>query len=114
MHIEKMSLPALHLPVISPIPSRVPCLHSKPENAIVPCLLHPMVPATDGFLHWLTPFGINHMNCLAKAFPPLIIAHNHIILFCSVTQELLSNYSAGLLCFTRFCDDFNVNLRECQ
>ena len=70
--------------------------------------MRPDVAAPDRFTHRLKPFGINFMNRLSNIFPPHIIAHDRIVLMQCIKCETLSNYSAGLLRFTRFCDDFAV------
>ena len=75
-------------------------------NAIAHSPLCPNVAAPDRFVHWLTPFGINSMNRTAENFPPETIARERFVLTQCVKPETLSNYSAGLLRFTRFCDDF--------
>ena len=59
-------------------------------------------------IHWLTPFSIKHMNQHVHHFPPSIITCEHILLTCSVTPQTLSNYVAGLLRFTKFCNDSGI------
>ena len=98
------------LPLVPlPLPSRrKPCPRANDSNAISCHPMRPDVAAPDRFTHWLTPFGINFMNRLSKSFPPHIIAQDRIVLMQCIKRETLSNYSAGLLRFTRFCDDFAV------
>ena len=91
-------LPAKRAP--RPFPNRL--------NAITQSPLCPYVAAPDRFVHWLTPFGINSMDCAAENFPPDTIARKRFILMQCVKLETLSNYSAGLLRFMRFCDDFRI------
>ncbi|KAF8587815.1 DNA breaking-rejoining enzyme [Ramaria rubella] len=41
-------------------------------------------------------------------FPHHIVTHRRIILTRAVKPSTLVNYSAGLICFTKFCDDYCV------
>ena len=77
-------------------------------NAIAQSPLPPNVAAPNHFVHWLTPFGINSMNCAAKNFPPETITRERFVLTQCVKPEPLSNYSTGLLCFMHFCNDFRI------
>jgi len=64
------SLLPLQLPLICPVPLKHAHHHAKPKDSINPSPLHPLVPAADRFIHWLTPFRLNHMNCLSKPSHP--------------------------------------------
>ena len=87
---------------------RAPCPFPNRLNAITQSPLRPNVAAPDHFVHWLTPFGINSMNRAAENFPPETITCKRFVLTQCVKPETLSNYSAGLLHFTCFCDDFRI------
>jgi len=76
------------------------------SNWVTP--LHPLVLATNRFIHWLTPFGLDYMDHLSKSFSPLIIACDHIVLCCCIMQNSLSNYTGSLLHFTQFCNNFSL------
>ena len=93
-----IALPAKRTP--RPFPNKL--------NAIAQSPLCPNDAAHDHFVHWLTPFGINAMNRAAKMFPQETIACERFVLTQCVKLETLSNYSAGLLHFTCFCDDFRI------
>src|SRR5882724_13015700 len=88
--------------------------HPWPRASRGPCdslslnPLQPHVLAPDQLTRWLTPFGFNHMNALALFFPPHLITMSRTILSRSVATSTLSNYSSGLLRFSRFCDDYQI------
>jgi len=48
------------------------------------------------------------MNSELSTFPGHVIAHHHLFISQSVNKEMLSNYSAGLIHFTRFCNNFSI------
>jgi len=94
----------------SPIPPMVklrPRILCIPINRVALSQLQPLISAPDQFLHWLTPYGLNKLAQFFTFLPPSIVAHEHIILMHAVKHKTLSNYSAGLLRFTQFCDHFN-------
>ena len=81
--------------------------HAKPPK-YSPSPLRPDVSAPDCLVHWLMPFGISYMNGQTAHFPPEVIACERFVISHSVSNNTLSNYAASLLCFTNFCDDFNI------
>ena len=87
---------------------RCPRLASKAQDHILPSPLHPHVVTGHRFLAWLSPFGILSMNSELSTFPGHVIAHHHLFISQSVNKEMLSNYSAGLIHFTRFCNNFSI------
>jgi hypothetical protein len=56
----------------------------------------------------MTPYGQAKLDSLTKIFPPDIIARKRIIMTMAVTPGMLGNYAAGLIRFTKFCDDFHI------
>jgi len=48
------------------------------------------------------------MNSEVSHFPTKLIIHRRLILAHCVLPTTLKNYAAGLTCFTKFCDDFNI------
>ncbi|KAF8590422.1 hypothetical protein K439DRAFT_1330118 [Ramaria rubella] len=101
------------------VPSTVPVLplpnsriyHScpsyNPEDHIIPNILHPPVLAHDHFLSWLTSFGLPQMDKAAEHFPPHIVLCKRFMSHC-IEPSLLRNYGAGLIRFTKFCNNFNI------
>jgi len=83
--------------------------HSRPRHSTIsPNLLRPHVLSKERLTRWLTPFGIDHMNGLAEFFPPHVIAMSRVLISKSITPSTLSNYTSGLLRFTKFCDDYKI------
>jgi len=100
-----------------PLPDRhstKPRLSSNPQNHIIPSPLRPLVPASQCFTNWLTPYGIAHLDKLSLQYPLEIIIRHHLCLANSVQSSTLSNYSAGLLRFTKFCNNYNIPELECM
>ena len=98
-----------------PIPQTKSGRHiSDTRSVIQPSTLCPHVATPQRFTHWLTPYGINFMNHLLLTFPLDIIIHNRLVLTQSVSPQTLSNYAAGLVKFTQFCDDFNIPETACM
>jgi len=52
------------------------------------------------------------MNSETTLFPLEIIMCKHLIMAHCVLPVTLKNYAAGLSCFTKFCDDFNISEDE--
>ena len=56
----------------------------------------------------MTPFGLTKLAELNTHFPPLIITHQRVVLVRAVKVKTLTNYGAGLLHFTQFCDTMKI------
>src|SRR5882724_5915669 len=85
-----------------------PRLLTNPQNHITPSSLCPHVPVTQCFTCWLMPYGITCLDNLLLQFPLDIIIYCCLCIANSIQPPLLSNYSLGLLHFTKFCDDNNI------
>ena len=75
------------------------------------CKITPLCPhisVADCCLHWMTPHGLKHLNSLSGHLLPELIARERVMLVKVVKPKTLSNYSAGLLQFTQFCDAFDI------
>ena len=95
----------------SPIPPRkiiLPHGSSPLSTLLKPNDLRPHVSAADHCLHWMTPFGLSHMHCLSLHLPRSLIAREQVVLARAVTPKTLSNYGAGLLHFTQYCDALDI------
>ena len=69
--------------ICAPIPQAVttqPRPMHLSRNQIVPNSLHLHVSAAQHFLHWLTLFGLRKLDKLRTHLPPLIIAHQRVVL----------------------------------
>ena len=62
----------------------------------------------------MTPFGLHHLDMLAVHMPNALIARERVVLVRVVRPKMLSNYSAGLLRFTQFCDAHMVPETLCM
>src|SRR5882724_443152 len=85
-----------------------PHASKSPHLAISPNPLRPHIVAAHRLTWWLTPFGVSHMNALSAFFPAHVIAMSQTLLSKSVSPTTLTNYSSGLMCFSRFCDDYHI------
>ncbi|KAF8465774.1 hypothetical protein JB92DRAFT_2642081, partial [Gautieria morchelliformis] len=68
----------------------------------------PKVLAANGFLSWLTPFGITQIQSESLILPHKVNACRLFVITQAVKPATLSTYSSGLLCFTKFCDDYHI------
>src|SRR5882724_1813277 len=73
-------------------------------NRIIPSPLRLHVSMADRFLHWMTPYGLDKLHSLSSLLPPHIITQQCVVLVHAVKPKTLSNYGAGLVFFTQFCD----------
>src|SRR5882724_2535275 len=99
------------MPLPLPLPeahATKPRLSTNPQNQIAPNPLHPLVPATECFTKWLTPYSLSHLDQLSQHFPIDIIIHHQLCLANSIQLSTLGNYSASLLHFTKFCNDLGI------
>jgi len=94
-------------------------LHTKksciPHHPVInQSIWRPHIPAMDHFIHWLSPFSLTNMNILVQHLPIEIIAREHLIIVCAVNSKMLSNYSASLLRFAQFYDQFLLTEDLCM
>jgi len=97
--------PPLPQPEVS---QRQPRLPSKFHDCIVPNSFCPSVVAVDCFMQWLTPYGIAKLCNDVCSFPIHSIVCCRLLISKCVLPPTLSSYSAGLICFTKFCNDYNI------
>jgi hypothetical protein len=57
----------------------------------------------------MTLYGLNSMDKQLETFSHGIIACRRIIMSRTVSPKTLGNYTAGLIQFTKFCDDLNIS-----
>ena len=89
-------------------------LSTNPQNCISPNPLCLLVPATQHLTNWLNPFGIVNLDHLSHQYPVDIVICHCLCLTNSVQPSTLSSYSAGLLRFTKFCNDIGIPESECM
>src|SRR5882672_7149995 len=97
--------------ICAPIPLLVPAQPksiAKITNRTIPRILRPHISSAQCFMHWMTPFGLHKLDELNLHLPPIIIAHQSVIMVKAVKQKTLSNYGAGLLWFRQFCDELSI------
>ena len=87
---------------------RQPRIPTKLHDQIMLNPLCPAILSVDHFTHWLTPYGITKLDDMAHSFPIQSIIHHRLLIANCVLPSTLSSYSAGLIRFTRFCDNHNV------
>ena len=109
-------LPSLHsdssldTPLAYIVPHhRVRCRSSrKATDAVLRHTLRPPCAAGEHFVLWLTPYSIRDMDTRARLLPFHIITRERLLMSRAVTPKMLSNYGAGLVRFTKFCDDLHI------
>ena len=87
---------------------RGPGLPPKPQDHITPNSLCPSVLTADCFNHWLMTYGIAKLDDAMCLFPIHCIVQHRLLISKCVLPTTLSSYAAGLICFTKFCNDYKV------
>ncbi|KAF8063614.1 hypothetical protein FPV67DRAFT_1507341 [Lyophyllum atratum] len=86
---------------------RVPRKPRKDAH-IAPSSLRPHVLASERVIHWTTPHSVKSQAALEAELPvPAIVKLFQVMLF-SLDENTRSNYGAGLLRFTQFCDSNSI------
>jgi len=91
--------------VVRPAQPRRPHL----GNSFAPSPFHPLVLAQDHLQCWSTPFSLVHIASLRTKLGDYAAHHSIATLLISVEPKTCEVYSAGLLCFTQYCDTFDVS-----
>ncbi|KIK76570.1 hypothetical protein PAXRUDRAFT_18099 [Paxillus rubicundulus Ve08.2h10] len=83
--------------------------HTPQPNAVItPSILCPPVLTSDQLLLWTTQAGQFWQDELELKLPNSIIFKLFQVMVKSLDQDTHSNYGAGLLCFTQFCDSTQI------
>ena len=90
-----------------------PC---KPQSGhtITTSHLCPHVAAADRLFSWDTPFSICHHEELAQTLPSPLINSALAAIRGALAPNMKSTYGAGPLCFTQFCDKWNISKEDCM
>lgn len=80
----------------------------KPDCHIIPSNFRPHVFASDRLAAWKTPFVASHSRLVSTHLPPAVNDFLFNIAMSSLEEKTRSNYGAGLLRFTQFCDAFDL------
>jgi hypothetical protein len=80
----------------------------RKTNTILPSIHRPHVLASERVLLWTTPHGLRFQNDLLQLFPDSTVLKIFLVMIQSLDEDTRSNYGAGLLRFTQFCDLHHV------
>jgi hypothetical protein len=80
----------------------------KKDSQIIPSSHRPHVLASDRLLLWTTPHSDSFQKTLENQFPANTVLKLFQVMLCSLDQDTRSNYGAGLLRFTQYCDRNNI------
>jgi hypothetical protein len=96
-------------PIPPPIPrSRRPRMTRNLLDKPLLSELRPKVFAADRFLMWNTPYGITQQKTESSSIPPHLSLRRRLVMTKAIKPSTLSNYAAGLVRFTKFCDDYHI------
>ena len=85
------------------------CLpRTRKDARIVPSLRRPNVLASEWVLCWTTPHSDVFQSSLDSQLPPLAILKLFQVMLFSLDENTRSNYGAGLLRFTQYCDFHHI------
>jgi len=93
---------SIHPPLVKP-PHR-----PHPDSIIHPSTLRPHVIASDRLICWSSPHGVNYLTSLEDRYPRPTVFRLFQVMLQSLDSRTRSNYGAGLLRFTQFCDDNHI------
>ncbi|KAF8076565.1 DNA breaking-rejoining enzyme, partial [Lyophyllum atratum] len=80
----------------------------RPENVIESSPLRPHVLASERLRAWSTPVTLPFRECLVQALPSCDARALLEVMLFSLDEETRSNYGAGLLRFTQYCDSRSI------
>lgn len=78
-------------------------------RTVVPSHLRPQVAAADRLFSWDTPFGVRHREELSQSLPPPLVNSAFTAIHSALAPNTKSTYAAGQLCFTQFCDKWEIS-----
>lgn len=87
--------------------TRIPRKPRK-DASITPSAHRPHVLASERVFLWTTPHGFNSQHELEQLFPESDILKMFFVLTQSLDENTRSNYGAGLLRFTQYCDKLRI------
>lgn len=77
-------------------------------NSITPSSFRPHVLAADRLVLWTTPTTVPFQRSLESQLPQTPVLKMFQVMICSLDEGTRSNYGAGLLRFTQFCDRHSI------
>ncbi|KIO12981.1 hypothetical protein M404DRAFT_123531, partial [Pisolithus tinctorius Marx 270] len=80
----------------------------KPNAIIQPSPWRPHIAASDQLICWSSPHASNFLTSLETHFPSLSVFQLFRVMLQSLDTNTHSNYGAGLLRFTQFCDNLSI------
>ena len=81
----------------------------KSNNKYIPSSFRPYVPASECLRYWTSPHAISHHNDITSRLPIPTTSNLFQVMLLSLEEKTRSNYGAGLLRFTQFCDSHNIS-----
>jgi hypothetical protein len=81
----------------------------KTRDLYIPSTLRPHVLASDRLRCWTSPHAISHYKDVISQIPVSSASTLLEVMLLSLEEKTRSNYGAGLLRFTQFCDTSNVS-----
>jgi hypothetical protein len=81
----------------------------KINNSYSPSAFRPHVPASDRLRYWSSPHAIAHHHHVVSQIPAHAASNLINVMLLSLEPKTRSNYGAGLLRFTQFCDANSIS-----
>jgi hypothetical protein len=85
----------------------------KKNNLYLPSLFHPHIPASEHLHCWTSPHALAHHRHMISQIPISATYTLTNMMLSSLEEKTWSNYGAGLLQFTQFCDANNITEQQC-
>jgi hypothetical protein len=84
------------------------CRKAKSINKYSSSSYRPHVLASDQLRFWSSPYTVSRQNAIISHIPATISANLMDVMLVSLEEKTRSNYGAGLLRFTQFCDTHGI------
>ena len=81
----------------------------RADAVIQPSSFHPHVLASNRLIRWSSPHGLAYLASLETRFSHSAVFRLFQVMIQSLDATTRSNYGAGLLRFTQFCDDQGID-----
>lgn len=97
-----------HIPSLSNYTKTTVPRRPRPGNEVAASDLRPSVSAGDRLYCWTTPYAAERNASLFEGLPPELADHTYSALRGALAPNSKTNYGAGLLRFTQFCDKWAI------
>ena len=100
--------PDVHCAASIPANGRICIPRTHKDARITPSSYRPNILTSERVLRWTTPHSDQFQTSLEAELPPSAVLKLFQVMLFSLDENTRSNYGAGLLCFTQYCDTHSI------